>query len=1101
MRNTTITIARKTAQGLSSLARKRGATTMSKSPTADSFGAGVGGSSSSYADERALNRSRSRERSSRRRYYSPSQSRRSYYDDETFYSPPPPRRPTPPQEQQQQQPLFNPPPPIQITINNHVESADFSGDASSDDSSNASGKRRRRQQNRRKGERDRANDAKPARQSPNLSDAPIPVRGQTISGEQISTGNQYAPGAQAVLARKGVNAIWDPSQNSDITVHLKLPLREEGLDEQIEEFCRLRRLGDFASAKRFFAEKLADHHDNPYLLVQYAEMLLEQGDYITLAELNGHAAFAPDNHLLGGQEGALLREYWKLLQLVRSLDCPPTDWGAVSIIPEALKTLHDAVLSGEGPVGSTEIKVLAVILGLAGIKDNVYLQTQWLRRQLARFFPEAFYRQLYTDLLRDGRVWDFHDIFISKAWADGVKEAIQSFAGPTDSQKPLTALLDDWKSPVGESDGSTALALLNMLLSVSPISKSDRNRIYDIEEDTMALATQTATSVMKSNPELMDSQPFMYWMLRKSGNALLQNGNQQSLFYDHLQSQPGISASFRFNPVPGIYHHRGFGLPEYTPAETENPGWRQDEAPAEYRAPAKLVLKQAKRFENYRMQSQALTNLILFSKSPTKLFGELCTLQRSVQGDIKRYAHTLGSTYLALDADSSTDDLKHAIMEVFYEPESCLTTHEKWYQGLLLYSLETDPAEREKVLELAFDNSRYLSKQALALLDSKMPEIRRKRMEYLEAHISSETDRRQAEKGICSSLRLREAMELPEFPELEMEEQPEKDTKKSTREETTKSNEDKAPKQQDGDPSRDPVRQINEDDYGSDTSHLIRRERSRRRRHRREKERSEELRIARERDHEMELKLQRLRHELDVAKIRQETDNAREKRLSEDRSRQEMEALRKELRELQRRHDRDELEEHHKLEEQLKQSQAKVEEMRREEQEQARRERLERDAVERYKRESAERRSHEDLMRELREVRAQMAEVKSAMKPQPQGTYLPEFGESPLGPVRLPGYPAWRRKHLRVPPRVIKVNYVPSSSSSSDSSSDVEDADFRDAHPTGGEVRDTPPDRDVGEANYHRSVEELDSDNEPDYPDDIDLEAGRMDIGEEKLGE
>ena len=751
----------------------------------------------------------------------------------------------------------------------------------------------------------------------------------------------------------------------------------------------------------------------------------------------------------------------------------------------------------------SQIKVLAVTLGLAGIKDNVYLQTQWLRRQLARFFPEAFYRRLYVDLLRDGRVWDFHDIFISKVWVDGVKDAIRSFAGPvSNSRKPLTALLDDWKSPAGESDGSTALAMLDMLLSVSPISTSDRSRIYDIEEDTMALATQTATSVMMSNPELMDSQPFLYWMLRKSGNALLQNGNQQFLFYDHLRSQPGISASFRFNPIPGIYHHRGFGLPEYTPAETENPGWRQDEAPAEYQAPAKLVLKQAKRFENYRMQSQALTNLILFSKRPTKLFDELCILQKSVQGDVKRYAHTLGSTYLALDAGSPTDDLKHAIRDVFYESGSCLTTHEKWYQGLLLYSLETDAAERARVLDLAFDNSRYLSKEALALLDAKMPEVRRKRLEYLETHIRSETARRQAEKGICPSLRLREAMELPEFPELEMEEPPEEDAKKPTTEETAQANTDGTPRPQDEAHPRAPAQGHNGHEEDSDASQQMRRERSRRRRYRRERERSEEWRIARERDHEMELKLQRLRHELEVAKMRQETETAREKRLSEDRSHLEMEALRKELRELQRHHDRDELEEQHKIEEQLKQSQMKVEGMRREEQEQARRERSERDAVERYKRESAERRSHEDLLRELREVRSQMAEVKSAMRPQPQATQ-PDYGESPRGPIRLPGYPVWRRKHLRVPPRVIQVNYVPSSSSSSDTgSSEAEGAGFRDARPVNGGARDKSPRRDVGDAGYNRSVEELgDSDGGPAYPDDIDLEAGRVDPGEEKPGE
>ncbi|KAK8128628.1 hypothetical protein PG984_009736 [Apiospora sp. TS-2023a] len=1013
-----------------------------------------------YTDDRALDRPRSQERKSRP-YYSPSRSRRrSYYDDETIYLPSQPRPPQPQPSPQSQQTLVNPPPPAQIVINNYHHCADLTDDGSSDDTKVSDGRRRRRRQrSNRNGKRERGVDVKPVRQSSGTTEVPA------LAEEHITPGEQVISGAQAVLSKKRVNAVWDPSQNSDITIHLKLPHQEEGLDEQIEEFCRLRRLGDFASARRFFAQNLEDHHDNPYLLVQYAEMLLEQGDYITLSSLDGHVAFAPDNHHLRGREGALLRVYWKLMQLVRSMNSPRTYWGAVSVLPEALTTLHDAILSGEGPVGSTEIKVLAILLGLAWYDDadSDHLQPRWLRRQIARLFPEMFYRRLYADLLREGRVWDFHDIFLAQGGVEGFTTAIKSFVGPTDSRTPLSALLDDWKSPVGESDGSTLLALLDLLLSVSPTTLETRSNIHDIEEDTMALATQIATSVMKSHPELMDSHPFLYWMLRQSGNAILQGEQQQYILYNHPLSAPGILTAFQPNPIPGVYYHQGFELPEYTPAETENPGWRQAEAPAEYQAPAKLVLKQAKRFENYRLQSQALTNLILFSKSPTKLLDELCTLQKSVQGDIRQYAHTLGSTYLALDGDSSTDDLKLAIRGVFYESRSCLTMHEKWIKGLLLYSLERDTAEREKVLNIAFDNSRYLSKEVLALFDEKMPEIRQKRMEFLETNISSETERRQAEKGICSRQRLREALDLPELPELGMEEQPESN-EKLAREEPNKLNTDEVLKRQDD----VPVRGNEDEEYDSETSHQIRRERPRREHDQGEREWPEEQRVTHGRELEMEMKLQRLEHELEVVGMRHETEIARDRQRSLELRQEALEVAKEEVRELRWQEELDKLKARHKEEEELRQARTELEGLRREEQEQARRKQmqkeleelrreeeeyerrkqLEKDAI----RDAAERSNHEDLMRELREVRAQMAEVKSAMKPQPQAAYFPDVGESPLGPIQLPGYPVWRRNHLRVPPSVIKGNYVPSSSSSSDSpSSEANDTGFRGTNPVNGE--------------------------------------------------
>lgn len=74
------------------------------------------------------------------------------------------------------------------------------------------------------------------------------------------------------------------SRATDLTLHLELDVSDD-IDADLEAFSRLCRLGNFTAAKQKFKESLMDQQRNPYVLVQYAQMLLDSGDYKNLMAL------------------------------------------------------------------------------------------------------------------------------------------------------------------------------------------------------------------------------------------------------------------------------------------------------------------------------------------------------------------------------------------------------------------------------------------------------------------------------------------------------------------------------------------------------------------------------------------------------------------------------------------------------------------------------------------------------------------------------------------------------------------------------------------------------------------------------------------------
>lgn len=87
--------------------------------------------------------------------------------------------------------------------------------------------------------------------------------------------------------------VFDVNHPQDASIHLELPITDDH-ETELEEFCRLQRLGNFGAAEEYFKELLEPYLSNPYVFVQYGQMLLEKGDYLAFERLNAEAVFGKE---------------------------------------------------------------------------------------------------------------------------------------------------------------------------------------------------------------------------------------------------------------------------------------------------------------------------------------------------------------------------------------------------------------------------------------------------------------------------------------------------------------------------------------------------------------------------------------------------------------------------------------------------------------------------------------------------------------------------------------------------------------------------------------------------------------------------------------
>ncbi|KAF3803724.1 hypothetical protein GCG54_00004903 [Colletotrichum gloeosporioides] len=171
-----------------------------------------------------------------------------------------------------------------------------------------------------------------------------------------------------------IGAHVNPNAPQDITFHLEIEATED-LEEDLESFSRLRRLGQFTAAMNHFRRCLLNSLDNTYVLVQYGQFLLESSDINGLSQLaEKFAAKQYNTHL------AVDDEWFMILLRASILTCDP--------LPALLSrrdrsTVSRYLLQVSWPrLDSTEIQVLynTQALSMSALDDfdslSSYTQSQ-----------------------------------------------------------------------------------------------------------------------------------------------------------------------------------------------------------------------------------------------------------------------------------------------------------------------------------------------------------------------------------------------------------------------------------------------------------------------------------------------------------------------------------------------------------------------------------------------------------------------------------------------------------------------------------------------------------------------------------------------------
>ncbi|KAI1274896.1 hypothetical protein F5Y07DRAFT_192557 [Xylaria sp. FL0933] len=509
---------------------------------------------------------------------------------------------------------------------------------------------------------------------------------------------------------RDVDGILTPS-SGDLTVHLTMDI-EEDLEDRLDEMSRLSRLGDFASARKYFQEHLHHHIDNPYVLVHYADLLLHQGDFKAVTLLKDDVMYKDEGEQSNSEELRILRVNWELLLLLAKSKTLDTLSGADTVFEEAVSVLTAMAKdpSPDRPISSTEIEILALTIQLTG---HPVLNSKWLRygaRAIAA--SSSTFSRLYQTLLRQGRIWDFHDIIVLLPTMEDIK-ALTYDIFHKDLIPSLKAMVSDWSDSVHGYDTSTTLGLLSILTHIllEPVEASEKECV-----EILKLCLPLALSVTKNDPSSLKSRSYLRVLLAKSRFAEAASRQAIDTLATQLQSAQGV-----------FYQPDIASLPIYVPSGNETPRWTTTDQPAELKAPIGLVLRGAIEMGDLKTEVLARQELIRLSGDPREEFNKLCDLQLARQGNLNDYGLSLASKYLVSNTKAAKEELAISISRLLSRTASTDywdASHE-WILNMLLYKLEGRSHSTIKhMLERSHTDYHNMEGSLLREISRKMPSLK-----------------------------------------------------------------------------------------------------------------------------------------------------------------------------------------------------------------------------------------------------------------------------------------------------------------------------------------------------------------------------------------
>ncbi|EXL93494.1 hypothetical protein NOF04DRAFT_13788 [Fusarium oxysporum II5] len=426
-----------------------------------------------------------------------------------------------------------------------------------------------------------------------------------------------------------LDAIYNSIHSKDVTVHVELDIVSD-LDDELEEFNRLVRQGWFKNAQSFFDQYLATHKSNPWVFVQFAEMLIEMGDYKSFHELNlDQIFFQHETTTIESDALEILEHNWNLLKVTALSH----SHFFMKQIRDQVPTLGEMVSLLDNP-GSTEIKIVCLVMYTAEIRamsdtySPLYSET--------RLGVRADWEKVYQTLLRQGPLWN----------TNGTNKTEKMLFG---ERSMFEVILTDWSAH--EGDGSTLLALLDILAHLmieSPASKE----ITPFLEACLLSAHDIGESIMRRFPDGTRTRPFLLWILAQSSISARREDGQPMDIIDS-DNYGGMA-----------WYPTHIGLPFYIPFRQEIPDWAPPDLTSDSFRPLEMVMKAAKENKDYVTQGLCLKEIAVRSRDPTATLSELVQLEKEIPHDNQGYLQTCLANYLVSKDKGSRERLLKELGDV-----------------------------------------------------------------------------------------------------------------------------------------------------------------------------------------------------------------------------------------------------------------------------------------------------------------------------------------------------------------------------------------------------------------------------------------------------
>jgi hypothetical protein len=166
-----------------------------------------------------------------------------------------------------------------------------------------------------------------------------------------------------------------------------------------------------------------------------------------------------------------------------------------------------------GHANKEKVRVLALIIRLSR-RPHLYLNREELHRRLANTFRASFFKNMYSTLLRQGRIWDFHDMLTSLLYIQNINDIMENLFDGADVRQGLRTMITDWETAT--YDSSTALALLGIFAYILIDYLYSFKGQDQMIEGCLSQSLPLARSIMKNDSQGMKSHQFIRWLLAKA---------------------------------------------------------------------------------------------------------------------------------------------------------------------------------------------------------------------------------------------------------------------------------------------------------------------------------------------------------------------------------------------------------------------------------------------------------------------------------------------------------------------------------------------------------------------------------------------------------